>query len=301
MISDAKEFREQLAVYIENYDYRVGESDGGYVLALKNHARMPWSSRKRKRLFKGVAPSSDFYEPVATAALDYLIDTQPIATFFDLGAAHGYFSFLVAGRSDKDIDAHAFEIQPNVLKRIQDRVAETDSKWVKAYLSGMSDRYQGEQKIWYSVNKMFQTEPDPSQYRDNIFKRLKFRLKGRPDRDRLKTALVTIDSIDHFCAVNEVAPDAIKIDVDGYEHKVIQGGLETFGKCRPFILLEIHRMKLLNRFAASRRDVVKPLFDLGYRCIFFKDHHTLAKADPVLVGRDDPLWDRDRTDFVLFF
>ncbi|WP_417676574.1 FkbM family methyltransferase [Roseibium sp.] len=301
MITDAREFQQELATYVSNYDYCVEESDGAYVLALKNHYKMPWSVRKRKRLFRGVAPSSDLYEPVATAVLDYLIDTQPVTTFFDLGAERGYFSFLAAGRCDKEIIAYAFEMRPHVLKRIQDRVEATNFRRVRTYLSGMSDRYEGERKIWYSVTKMFETEPESSQYKDDIFKRLKFRLKGRPERDRLNTALITIDSIDHFCAVNQVAPEVIKIDVDGYEQKVINGGLETFRKCRPFILLEIHRMKFLKRFAASRREVVKPLFDLGYRCIFLKNHHVLAKADPVLAGLDHPLWDRDRTDFVLFF
>lgn len=301
MIIDAQKLYDEIASYVANYDYRILEENGNYTIILQNHVALPWYVHKKKRLFQGIAPSSFYYEPVATAVLDYLIDTQPVSRLFDIGAAHGYFSFLAAGRVDKEIEAYAFEMQPHIFEAIQKRARALGRERVKPYLSGMSDLYEGEQKIWYSGMKMFQSEPGPSEYRHNIFKRFKYWLKGRAHWDALHTAQVTIDSIDHFCSAHDVVPEVIKIDVDGYEQKVICGGLETFAKSHPFILLEIHKMKLLRRFAGTRRDVVKPLFDLGYRCIFFDNHHELAGANPTLVELDHPLWDRDRTDFVLFF
>ncbi len=301
MISQPEEFQRQLADYVAGYQYRVREENGQQVLALENHVVMPWQGKRKHRLFQGEAPSSFHYEPVATAVLDYLLDTQTVTQFMDLGAANGYFALIAAGRTDKEIEAFAFDMQPYAFEAMQKQAASLGIDRLHPHLSGMSDKYEGEQKIWYSVTKMFQREPDPSEYRDNVFKRFKFWLKGRSGRDELKTAMVTIDSIDHYCASKSISPEVIKIDVDGYEQKVIAGGLETFRKNWPFIMLEIHKMTLLGRFVSSRRDVVKPLYDLGYRCLFFDNHHFLDRANPILVDLDHPLWDRERTDFVLFF
>ncbi|MCR9255151.1 MAG: FkbM family methyltransferase [Alphaproteobacteria bacterium] len=35
-----------------------------------------------------------------------------------------------------------------------------------------------------------------------------------------------------------LSPQAIKIDVQGFEESVIKGGLETIARCRPLILIE---------------------------------------------------------------
>ena len=157
-----------------------------------------------------------------------------------------------------------------------------------------------EKDIWFSISKMFEEEPKPEDYRDSFFVRLKMRLKGKAERDRPVRSRVTIDTIDHYGAANGVVPDVIKIDVDGYEAKVLPGAMETLRDHRPVLLLELHREKFIRRFGVSRADIVRPLFDLGYTCLFMTRHNDLARNEIRVVGPDDALIMREETDFTLF-
>jgi len=56
------------------------------------------------------------------------------------------------------------------------------------------------------------------------------------------TGEITIPAttIDHYCALNGIAPDGIKIDVEGAEGLVIQGARRIISKCQPWVLVEFH-------------------------------------------------------------
>ena len=58
--------------------------------------------------------------------------------------------------------------------------------------------------------------------------------------------------------------DTIKIDVEGYEHKVLTGAKETLKKYKPLMFLEIHQ-SLLKLYNADIMDVYGTLKDYKYR------------------------------------
>ena len=51
---------------------------------------------------------------------------------------------------------------------------------------------------------------------------------------RLESHDVPVKKLDDF----DVRPDVIKLDVQGFEYKVLQGGSRMFAECRPFTILE---------------------------------------------------------------
>lgn len=56
----------------------------------------------------------------------------------------------------------------------------------------------------------------------------------------------------------------LKIDVEGMEPDVIEGGIETIKRCRPIILIEINHAALeLNGY--TWQDVIDPLTVIGYK------------------------------------
>jgi FkbM family methyltransferase len=296
---NAEALRAALEAHLRAYPYRTRAEGGRLSLLLPHREALPWHlplSRRRLRL----RPRPLAYEPVATALVDFLIARMPGGTFLDIGAEIGYFAHLAASRADLDLSVHAFEMRPDHLARLEERTAALGLDRVRAHLAGMSDRERGTRPIWYSVTRMFETEPPSSAYRDPVWRQLKFRLKGRPGRDRLRRAEVRVDSIDSFCAREGVRPGLVKIDVDGYEGRVVAGGAETFRAARPAVLLELHRRRFLAPHGDSRGGVVRALLDLGYRGWRASDPGDLARCRMLPLSPGGRELARDRTDLLLF-
>ena len=54
------------------------------------------------------------------------------------------------------------------------------------------------------------------------------------------SAGVPVTTIDVFCKKNDIAPALIKLDVEGMEYDVIQGGLETIKQHKPLLIISIY-------------------------------------------------------------
>ncbi len=74
-----------------------------------------------------------------------------------------------------------------------------------------------------------------------------------------KTAI----SLDEFCDNLVLYPEVIKIDVEGYEYDVLQGGYKMLSKTKPLILLGLHPKKLL-AMDYNTDQVLNLLINSGY-------------------------------------
>ncbi len=70
-------------------------------------------------------------------------------------------------------------------------------------------------------------------------------------------------SLDSLCAGHRLAPDLIKIDVEGFELEVIRGATRTLSLHRCAVMLELHPY-LLERRRQSPGEVTGLLENLGY-------------------------------------
>lgn len=68
--------------------------------------------------------------------------------------------------------------------------------------------------------------------------------------------------------------DLLKIDVDGYDFKVLRGARRTIESCRPEIYIELDEA-MLNRQGDSVRDILDLLFQAGYEGCFARDGRRL--------------------------
>lgn len=66
-----------------------------------------------------------------------------------------------------------------------------------------------------------------------------------------------------IAAEHRIVPTHIKIDVEGFEFEVLQGGQELIARAKPIVFLELHARMLLDR-GCSPRDVLALLSGLGY-------------------------------------
>lgn len=76
---------------------------------------------------------------------------------------------------------------------------------------------------------------------------------------------VTTDTLDSFCSQNRINRlDFIKIDVEGHERKVIEGGSETLKKLRPVLQIEIEQRHHDDNIV----HIIDYVKSLGYNCYF---------------------------------
>lgn len=300
-IGDLDAFQADLERFLAHARLLLAWEASGSYLRVPGHRPIAWAPTMSRRLFgaKRREKERQFYEETVTLLLSFLIGRLHPRTFLDIGASVGYFARVAAAHATHPPFVHAFEMRPDRLEEMRAAIARDGfEQRITVHHAGLSDCHDGERDFWFARAKLFEYEPQPHEYREAWWLRLKFFLRGRKDRGLAKVrALLT--SIDHFVAEHGAVPQLVKIDVDGYEGKVLRGGLATFARYRPLIALELHRDKLL-RFGDRRPDIVGILLDLGYRALFLTDHHDARACRIVRVDRDHPLVSRQETDFILF-
>ena len=76
---------------------------------------------------------------------------------------------------------------------------------------------------------------------------------------------ITLTTLDAFVAEQGIARlDALKLDVEGVECRVLAGGRETLRRFRPAMLVELNP-PCLDRAGSSEAALLGALSDLGYR------------------------------------
>jgi FkbM family methyltransferase len=292
---DGEALRFEISEFLVGSQMAIGLADGQFELLIPGHHPMRFTSAKP------VTPNGAkrFYEETTTLLLSYLIERFKTSTFFDIGAGIGYFSRVAASRADREVVVQAFEMRPDRLERLRADVAvDPFGDRVTSNLIGLTDSHKGESDIHYASSILFETTPETNDYRE-WWRWLKSNVRGSFNHD-FSSAKVLMTSLDHFTETRGLAPDVIKIDVDGYEGRVLEGGMEMLERHKPFLLLELHKDKKL-RFGVRRRDIADKLFDLGYRALFLTDHQDRLKCQVLDIKRGDPLIDRQETDLILFY
>jgi FkbM family methyltransferase len=87
-----------------------------------------------------------------------------------------------------------------------------------------------------------------------------------PPDGQFRTVSVPLTTLDRF-EFQDV--DLIKIDVEGHEFEVLQGGLETIRHSRPNLIIEVEEWHLRRR-GRTMQDVFGLVSDLGYHGAFLR-------------------------------
>lgn len=299
---DEETFLRELDSFLHAFTMRRQVTGETHRLEIPGHDSIAFWPPKKRKAFSRVAPSSDLYEAVTTAVMSFLLHRFDIRTVYDIGSYSGYFAMVAASKTGSRSTVHAFEMDPRRSAGIGRTLAgEAYAQGrVHNHLAGLSDHHEGERTVWHTRNDFYETRPTEAQYRESLWRRLKFSLRGMHERNQLHEARVLVTSIDAFADAHG-APDLIKLDVDGYEAKVIPGALKTFREKRPFLLFELHKSERLARLGATRQGLMQMLFDCGYRAATFSDHHDCAKARVEVVTPESPAVHREKTDLFLLY
>jgi len=198
------------------------------------------------------------HEPGMIAALMVLAEERPSTrTILDIGALYGYVS-LVARSLFETAEVHAFEANPRsyeALVRNIEANRPTFGDSVHPHHCALSDASEPHAAL--RIHRMSIDAID----------------SGEKVGDKGRDYQIDVWSLDDYCREHMLAPDLIKIDVEGYQAKIIPGALDVISRTRPVILMEFDAPGAANDFGVTNREVIKPLMDEGYRLVWGKHRH----------------------------
>lgn len=161
---------------------------------------------------------------------------------FDIGANVGVIAVLLSKSMKPGTTIYSFEPVPDTFKILKDnsRVQKGNAK-ILPYNLALTD-HVGEV---YFTNRTTHTI-------NNIL--------SKPDEDSI---IVKATTVDEFCAVNNIRPNVLKVDVEGAEYHVLAGMIDVMTKNNCSIVMEIHQ-EMLASFGVTSDMFVRLLEPTNY-------------------------------------
>lgn len=173
---------------------------------------------------------------------------RPGMTVLDIGSHVGQYSLIAATHVGESGHVHAFEPNPITFQRLRANIALNGFRHVHAHQIALSDQ-DGESLLYVPKS-------------DNLGEASL--QKCEPGSDATMVRCMTLDQWVRSDGFVGSKVDVIKMDVQGFEAKVITGAREVLQKFRPTILCEFEE-RWLNGVGASSIGLKATLRDLGYR------------------------------------
>ena len=188
------------------------------------------------------------YEPLETIILKFFGSKSQ--TIIDVGANIGYYAVELSATLSPSATIHAFEPVPASFKQLENNVV----------LNSLSNFvFCNQLAISVSDGTMLLYIPRISGSSASSAKNL------HPEEavEKIQVPMTKLDNYIH--SQNLKSFDLLKIDVEGAELMVIEGGIDSVKKYKPVIFAELLR-KWSAQFGYSPNDVLKILIPIGYRC-----------------------------------
>lgn len=209
--------------------------------------RFAFSSRSR--LFRRVVEQGA-YEPALTKCLLEHLDIGRDA--IDVGANIGFHTVLFARRLEHR-RVLAIEPTPDAGKRLLRNIALNDVGSRVVVFDGAASDVVGHTEI-KSIAGLEEFSSLGAMAHPSI--------SGKAFAvHRIETR-----TLDQLVAEHSLDPGLLKVDVEGFEHHVFKGALETLARHRPVVVSELSDY-LLRRNGSSAQEVVRLFESIGYRVL----------------------------------
>jgi len=194
------------------------------------------------------------------------------SVFYDVGASYGFYSLLAAEIVTKGT-VHSFEPNEEVFRYLEQNLPAPNVVKNKLALSAVNG-----QITFYDALKTNDSAISTA-----------MRSVAEQDLQRYRQVRVMGASLDRYVAASNRPPTIMKIDVEGGELDVIEGGQSTLKRYRPVICMEVWAAANGRQFSMP---AVRRLCSLGYGCYAIGAHGESVPADA------DQLPDMDERNFV---
>lgn len=188
------------------------------------------------------ACSMDLWDVAIMRSIRYSHNDTPTA--LDIGANDGGVTYTLL---NKGFEVHSFEPVPDMFDNLSRRYRFNPN--VRCHRLALSDA-PGELK-GIQVHVAW-TLVVPGATKLSVCPAY----EGRPPFD------VDVDTVDSYVEKTKICVDFIKLDVDGYEPKVLRGAEETISKFQPPIMCELSCWP--ERIGENPQRFIEHIFSLGY-------------------------------------
>jgi FkbM family methyltransferase len=184
------------------------------------------------------------YELPLLSILVEIFNKKKFSNFLDLGSFMGYYP-CVLGKyfENKKLNIFAVESNPEYFKYIQKNINRNNLKNIKVFNEILSDRIED---LYVDKEKVYSNN-------DNL--------------NLIKKPSITLDQL---CKNNNIIPEVVKIDVHGFEGRVLNGFETNACNNVKIILLELHSDIFLNKFSNSnKKQIINFLRKNNFNCYIF--------------------------------
>ncbi len=205
-----------------------------------------------------VIDSQMFYmgsrEPDTSKTLELLCCKRDIV--IDIGANVGSHTLPMADLVGTAGQVYAFEPVPWAIKKLKRNLILNNFKNIFIEQVALSDENNSGVEMEFRAS--FKIEAG-----QGVDKQGKINQDWWRECERVMTKMQTLDSYVQECGLARV--NLIKLDVDGFEGKVIRGALNTLKQHKPFLIMEIAPAWVAMR-GDSAIEIADQLLGIGYRC-----------------------------------
>jgi FkbM family methyltransferase len=210
----------------------------------------------------------------------YLLHTiKRDATVLDVGAHKGGYTFWMRKAVGPQGLVVAFEPQSKGARLLQALFAKTN---VRVEHKALSDRV-GQQELFIQPQSFT----------------VSFEASLENKYPNVITEQVATTTIDQYCTRHGLRPSFIKIDVEGHEEKVLEGGLNVLRQARPVLLMEC---ELRHSGPQAMERTFSLLNHIHYEGFFFRKgkRTELEQFDPLIDQRTSQAGSKDYVNNFFF-
>jgi FkbM family methyltransferase len=225
-------------------------------IRLKQPVIMQWIDDLILRIYPGnevcrALYVKGIYEPNYAVLINKFLSKNGV--FIDVGANMGYYSLLASKVVGKDGCIIAIEPSSRDYDRLVDNVENNDlTRLIFTYNFAVFDKASGSVDLSIACEERSSINTAGAEF---SFKSV----------DKIRTENVKVISIDALSKEISLSRlDVLKLDIEGYELKALQGAEQTLKKFRPVIMLGVNENSL-RACGASREEVQEILKNFGYR------------------------------------
>lgn len=173
-------------------------------------------------------------------------------TIVEIGSNIGIDTIFMAKKASSDCKILAFEPTDKYRVILEKNVKENNFKNISIYNYFLSSRSDEEIKIYLNASS--------ASIADNV-------AKSFPTTGEQNCRSITLDDFSQkIYPLNSL--DFLKIDTDGWDQMVVEGGVNMIRKFKPFLLVEFAARCFLNKAGNSSASFAELLYKLGYDNFF---------------------------------